>query len=139
MSRYHLRDLEALVEGALAVLDSGVGSDQFPLIDGRVLAVQASPELDSSSDMAWGIAALPPGYTVPEHTHRAEEFALILRGHGEIVIEDEPVPVKEGSVLVTPPHLRHATRSAEDSPLVVYWVYGPAGSESRWLTSEEGT
>ena len=133
MSRYVVRDLGSLADGALAALESGVGTDEFPLIQGRVLAVQASPDLGSSDDMAWGVAALPAEYSAPEHTHRAEEFAMILRGSGTITIEDEVIPVSEGSVVVTPPNLRHLTTAGPDGPMVVYWVYGPAGSEGRWL------
>ncbi|MPZ54672.1 MAG: cupin domain-containing protein [Acidimicrobiia bacterium] len=136
MSKYVVRDLQSLADGALAVLESGQGTDDLPLIEGRVLAVQSSPELGNSEDMAWGIAALPAGFSVPEHSHRAEEFAMILRGSGSITIEDEEIPVATGSVLVTPPHLRHLTTAGPDSPLVVYWVYGPAGSEARWLERE---
>ena len=84
MSTYVVRDLETLADGALAVLASGVATDEFPLIQGRVMAVQASPELETSEDMAWGLSALPAGYTVPAHTHRAEEIAMIVRGSGSI-------------------------------------------------------
>ena len=133
MSKYLVRDLDELVAGALAVLESGVATEAFPLVDGRVVAVQASPDLDSSADMAWGISAVPSGLSVPEHTHRAEEFAMIVRGAGTIAIEDEDIPVSEGSVVVTPPHLRHRTTAGPDGPMVIYWVYGPAGSEARWL------
>lgn len=133
MKSYVVRDLDTVVEGALAVLESGVATDEFPLVDGRVVAVQASPDLDSSADMAWGISALPAGLTAPEHTHRAEEFAMVVRGSGVIAIEDEEIAVSEGSVVVTPPHLRHRTTAGPDGPMVVYWVYGPAGSEARWL------
>lgn len=28
----------------------------------------------------------------------------------------------------------HVTSSDSDGPLVVYWTYGPAGSEQRWLS-----
>lgn len=136
MSKYVTRDLQALADGALAVLEAGEGTEEFPLLQGRVLTVQASPELGTSEDMAWGIAALPAGYSANEHIHRAEEFAMILRGSGSITIEDEVIPVSEGSVVVTPPLLRHLTTAGEDGPMVVYWVYGPAGSETRWLEGE---
>ena len=136
MSEYVVRDLEALADGALAVLEQGVGTGEFPMIEGRVMAVQASPDIETSEDMAWGISALPPGYSVPVHTHRAEEFAMIVRGSGYITIEDEAIPVTEGSVVVTPPHLRHLTTAGPEAPMVVYWVYGPAGSEVRWLERE---
>jgi quercetin dioxygenase-like cupin family protein len=136
MSEYVKRSLQDLADGALAVLESGIATDEFPLIEGRVMAVQASPDLGTSADMAWGVSALPSGLSVPEHTHRAEEFAMILRGSGSITIEDEVIDVTEGSVVVTPPHLRHLTTAGPDGPMVVYWVYGPAGSEARWLAGE---
>lgn len=133
MSRFVVRNLDALAQSALDVLASGVGTDDFPIIQGRVLAVQASPDLKSSEDMAWGVAALPAELSAPEHRHRAEEFAMILRGSGSITIAGEVIPVAEGSVVVTPPYLPHMTTAGPDGPLVVYWVYGPAGSEARWL------
>lgn len=136
MSKYVTRNLRALTKGALAVLDSGEGTEEFPLIDGRVLAVQASPATHNSEDMAWGVAALPAGFSTPDHTHRAEEFAMIVQGSGSIMIEDEEIPVEEGSVVVTPPHLVHRTTAGPSGPMVVYWVYGPAGSEARWLERE---
>ena len=136
MSKFVVRNLEELADGALAVLESGVETEDFPLIQGRVMAVQASPDLQNSEDMAWGLSALPPGYTVPAHTHRAEEFAMIVRGTGSITIEDEVIPVSAGSVVVTPPHLPHLTTAGPDGPMVVYWVYAPPGSEVRWLEKE---
>ncbi len=136
MSTYVVRDLEKLADGALAVLASGVATDEFPLIQGRVMAVQASPELETSEDMAWGLSALPAGYTVPAHTHRAEEIAMIVRGSGSITIADEVIEVSAGSVVVTPPHLPHLTTAGPDGPMVVYWVYAPPGSEVRWLEKE---
>ncbi len=84
-----------------------------------------------SEDMAWGVSALPRSYSTPEYTHRAEEFALIMRGEGTMTIDDVEIDVEPGSVVATPPHARHVTRSGPVEPLVVFWVYGPAGSESR--------
>ena len=133
MSRYVVKDLHALADAALAVLDSGESTEEFPIIDGRVLAVQASPQLDNSEDMAWGIAALPAGFSTPPHHHRAEEFAMVLRGSGTITIDGEPLAVHEGSIVVTPPDVEHVTSAGPERTMVVYWVYGPAGSESRWL------
>lgn len=132
MGSYEVRDIEAMADEALAALDEG-GRPGFPVIDGRVLAVQATPDRGTSSDMAMGVAALPPGFSTPEHTHRAEEIATIVRGNGTITIDGEAIAVHTGSVVVTPPHALHVTTAAADEPMVVFWVYGPAGSEDRWL------
>lgn len=132
MSNHQVRDLNTLAEEGLSALAAG-GNSRFPLIGGRILSVQATPEQETSSDMALGVAVLPPGFSTPDHTHRAEEIAIILRGSGVITIEDEQIEVSEGSVVVTPPHLNHVTTASADGPLVVFWVYAPAGSETRWL------
>lgn len=133
MSDYISHDLNRLVEEALAALEAG-GTSDAPLVDGRIVAVHASPETATSERMAMGISALPPGYSTPPHNHDAEEFALVVHGSGSITIEDEVIPVQAGSVVVTPPGTTHVTTAADDGPLVVYWTYGPAGSERRWLS-----
>ncbi len=132
MSRYEVRDLSVMAEEALAALEEG-GRPGFPLIEGRVLAVQVTPEHGTSSDIAMGVAALPPGFSTPDHTHRAEEIATVLRGSGAITIDGTTIEVAPGSVVVTPPHAHHVTTAGPDGPLVVYWVYAPTGSERRWL------
>ena len=136
MGNYEVRDLDTMAAEALAALEEG-GRPGFPVIDGRVLAVQATPERGTSSDLAMGVAALPPGFSTPEHTHRAEEIALVVRGSGLITIKDEPIEVRAGAVVVTPPHARHVTTAGSGEAMVVFWVYGPAGSEGRWLRRDE--
>lgn len=126
------RDLPSIIEGALAALAAG-GTEEFPLTDGRVVKVLASPTFETSAWMAMGLAVLPPGYTTPPHSHEAEEIALVLRGSGAITVDGVETPVREGSVVVAPPNAPHTTSSSPDGPLVVYWTYGPAGSETRWL------
>lgn len=133
MSAHISHDLNELVEEALGALSAG-GTPEHPLIDGRVVAVFASPERNSSQKMAMGVSALPPAYSTPPHSHAAEEFALVVRGTGTITIDGEPIPVRPGSLVVTPPNSIHVTSSDADGPLVVYWTYGPAGSEQRWLS-----
>lgn len=126
-------DIEAMVELALDALATG-GTPEHPLIDGRIVAVFASPERRSSEKMAMGVSALPPAYSTPPHSHAAEEFALVMRGTGTITIDGEAIPVHPGSLVVTPPGTTHVTSSDPAGPLVVYWTYGPAGSEQRWLS-----
>jgi quercetin dioxygenase-like cupin family protein len=132
MHGYEIRDLDRMVETALAALAAG-GTPEHRLIDGRVVAVFASPDLGSSADMAMGISALPANYSTPEHSHRAEEFALILKGSGSITIAGTPIPVGPGAIVVTPPNAPHITTADASGPMVIYWTYGPAGSEKRWL------
>ena len=125
--------LDGVIDAALAALDAG-GTEEFPLKEGRVVKVLASPSFGTSAFMAMGLAVLPPDYTTPPHEHDAEEIALVLRGSGSITVSGVATPVREGSVVIAPPGAPHTTHSDAQGPLVVYWTYGPAGSESRWLT-----
>ena len=132
MSKLVVRNIDDMVDEAVAALDAG-GTTRFPLIDGRIVAVFATPDDSSSARMAMGISVLPPGYATPAHQHPAEEFAMIIRGTGSITIDDEVIPVAPGDLVVTPPDSVHVTTSCADDQLVIYWSYGPAGSEQRWL------
>ena len=136
MGDYQVRDLSVLADEALAALEEG-GRPGFPLIEGRVLAVQVTPDRGTSSDIAMGVAALPSGFSTPDHTHRAEEIATVLRGSGCITIEDTTIEVAPGSLVVTPPHAHHVTTAGPDGPMVVFWMYAPAGSEQRWLAQDQ--
>ena len=136
MSKLVVRNVDDMVDEAVAALDAG-GTTKFPLIDGRIVAVFATPDDSSSARMAMGISVLPPDYSTPAHHHAAEEFAMIIRGSGSITIDDEVIPVAPGDLVVTPPDAVHVTTSSAEDQLVVYWSYGPAGSEQRWLQAGE--
>jgi mannose-6-phosphate isomerase-like protein (cupin superfamily) len=126
------KNLDSVIDAALAALAEG-GTEDFPLTDGRVVKVLASPSFGTSTHMAAGISVLPPDYATPKHDHEAEEIALVMRGSGSIVVAESEIPVQQGSIVVAPPNAPHITKSDANGPLVVYWTYGPAGSESRWL------
>lgn len=132
MSKIIVRNIDAMVNEAVAALDAG-GTAKHPLIDGRVVAVFATPDDATSERMAMGVSVLPAGYSTPAHQHPAEEFAMVVRGTGSITIDGEVVAVGPGDLVVTPPGSVHVTTSSLDEQLVVHWSYGPAGSEQRWL------
>jgi mannose-6-phosphate isomerase-like protein (cupin superfamily) len=129
--------LDELIEEALAGLEHGEFGDARR-IDGRALAVKASPIKGNSEHIVTGVAALPPAFTTRAHSHAAEEVALFLRGSGVVEIDGVPHAVAAGTVLVTPADLVHVTRSDPGTePLVVLWFYAPPGSEARWLGSDQ--
>jgi mannose-6-phosphate isomerase-like protein (cupin superfamily) len=125
-----VRDL--IGTGLQALTDNGFRG--APLIDGRVLSVKATPENGSASKMSVGISVLPAGFTTLPHCHEAEELAHILSGEGAIVIDGISYPIAEGDIVLTPSNSEHATIAGTASPLVIWWVYAPPGSETRWLS-----
>ena len=64
--------LDELAGEILEALRSG-GSGDGKVIDGRALAVKASPMRENSTKITVGTAALPPGFSTRPHSHDAEE------------------------------------------------------------------
>jgi quercetin dioxygenase-like cupin family protein len=124
-----------IVAEGLAALAAG-GVPGAPMIEGRIMGVRGTPENGKTSRMAVGLSVLPPGFATPSHHHVAEELATVLSGHGTIVIDGTPYPVGPGSVVLTPSESEHVTVASPEEPMVVWWVYAPAGSEQRWLAAQ---
>jgi quercetin dioxygenase-like cupin family protein len=104
-------------------------------VEGRFMEVLASPAIGNATRLAVGFSALPPGFAVPEHSHEAEEVAIVLRGSGVVTIDGEDHPISAGTALLHPARSVHATVADRGSELLVLWIYAPAGSEERWLES----
>jgi quercetin dioxygenase-like cupin family protein len=104
-------------------------------VNGRLIGLLASKHAGTAEHLAVGLSALPPSLATPWHSHTAEELAIILSGTGQIEIGADRFDVAEGDIVLTPPDADHRT-SAGGSPLVVLWVYAPAGSELRWLADQ---
>lgn len=129
--------LEELKAEGLAALELGESGDA-KRIDGRALAVKASPLKGNAEHLAVGMAVLPPGFSTRAHSHVAEEVAVVIGGSGRVVIDGVAHPVAAGTVLLTPSGLVHVTHSDPGrEPLVVLWVYAPPGSEARWVEPEK--
>lgn len=106
-------------------------------LNGRIVVVLATPDNGTSKDVAIGLSAIPPGLSTEEHFHPAEEIATVLAGSGIVYIDDVPFEVGPGSVIYTPSMARHRTQVTGDEVYLSWWMYAPAGSESRWLPSRE--
>ncbi|PLX86134.1 MAG: XRE family transcriptional regulator [Desulfuromonas sp.] len=58
--------------------------------------------------------------------HNGEEFALVLRGSMEFVIEGERYQVEEGDSITFKASQPHSWRNRHDGQTVVLWVVSPA-------------
>jgi gentisate 1,2-dioxygenase len=132
-SSWNLDELVSEVKRTLASGDTGDGK----LIDGRALAVKASPARGNSTRIVYGLAALPPGFSTRGHSHEAEEIAVVLSGSGSVEIDGVDHPISRNTILLTPSNAGHVTRSAEGDTLVILWFYAPPGSELRWIEPDK--
>lgn len=127
---------DVIAEGLRALAEGEAGDAKR--IDGRSLAVKASPLKGNSVHITTGMAVLPPGFATRAHSHSAEEVALFVRGRGRVTIDGVDHPVEPGTLLVTPSDLVHVTHNdTPDEPMVVLWFYAPPGSEARWVEPDK--
>jgi quercetin dioxygenase-like cupin family protein len=129
--------VDELITEGLAALERGEAGDG-KRIDGRALAVKASPIKANSEHIVVGTATLPPGFSTRPHSHEAEEVAVVLQGGGSVEIEGVEHRLDRGTILLTPANLVHVTHSDPGSePLVILWFYAPPGAEARWVEPDK--
>jgi quercetin dioxygenase-like cupin family protein len=79
---------------------------------------------------------LDKGCVVPMHQHENEQLSYILEGELKFRIgseDSEPVFVKAGEVLVSPPNLPHSAEAVEDT--LSLDVFSPPRQD--WLTGND--
>jgi mannose-6-phosphate isomerase-like protein (cupin superfamily) len=81
----------------------------------------------------------PKGGQVPWHNQDQEEVYFVVEGTGEICLGEERQEIKAGQAVCIPPGLFHQLTNTGDKPLVMLYVYGPAGDVAHWRQELDGT
>lgn len=76
------------------------------------------------------LTSLPAGVAVPFlHRHREhEELYLVVSGSGDMIVDGQVIPLREGSAVRVAPEGARSIRSGPDAPLVYVCVQARAGS-----------
>ncbi len=77
--------------------------------------------------MSCGMYILPGGGVDDQTPHREDEIYVIVRGSGQILIDDTSHPVEPGSVIFVPANVEHRFHSYEED-LEILVVFAPAYS-----------
>jgi quercetin dioxygenase-like cupin family protein len=129
---------DLIAEGLAALAGSDAGDSK--LIEGRAIAIKASPIRGNSQHIVIGTATLPPGFSTRAHSHAAEEVVVVLKGSGFVDIAGSRYRLEQGTVILAPANLIHVTHSDPGpEPLVVLWFYAPPGAEARWVGASDNS
>lgn len=81
----------------------------------------------------------PRGGQVPWHNQEQEEVYFVLQGSGEACLGEERRPLAAGQAAYIPPRVFHQLTNTGEEPLVLIYVYSPAGEVAHWRQELDGT
>lgn len=83
----------------------------------------------NSDKLVFGYTVLPPGARHERHRHfHADEFLLVLKGHGYVYTDTGVSPSGEGDVLFTERGHWHGFNNTSDEDVHLVWGWSGAGS-----------
>ena len=104
----------------------------------RNLVGGASPIQASTFSMGY-VVLEPKGGQVPWHNQEQEEVYFIVEGTAEMCLGSERQMLTSGQAAYIPHTVFHQLTNIGDTPLVMIYVYGPAGDVAHWRQELEGT
>jgi mannose-6-phosphate isomerase-like protein (cupin superfamily) len=81
----------------------------------------------------------PRGGQVPWHNQEQEEVYFVVQGSGEACLGEERRPLVSGQAMYIPPRVYHQLTNVGEEPLVMIYVYAPAGDVAHWRQELDGT
>ena len=84
-------------------------------LDSEKLSEVISRNMVSGEDGTLARVLIARGGIVPRHSHRSEQYTMILSGALKFVFDDGELIVRPGQVLVIPAHVPHAAEALEDT------------------------
>jgi quercetin dioxygenase-like cupin family protein len=78
--------------------------------------------LVKGTESSLGYSVFTPGTVLSPVKHETEEFAYVVSGLGELRLDDEAVPFRQGDGLHIPAGVWHAVANTSDSEIVM--VFG---------------
>lgn len=82
-----------------------------------------------STQLLVGWTVLPPGAMHDRHRHfHADEFWIVLSGHGVMYTDDGESEAHEGDVVFTPRGQWHGFKNTTEEDVVLIWGWSGAGS-----------
>jgi mannose-6-phosphate isomerase-like protein (cupin superfamily) len=104
----------------------------------RNLVGGASPIQATNFSMGY-VVLEPNGGQVPWHNQEQEEIYFIVEGTAEMCLGAERQTLTTGQAVYIPHKVFHQLTNIGDTPLIMIYVYGPAGDVAHWRQELDGT
>jgi quercetin dioxygenase-like cupin family protein len=87
----------------------------FEKIETEKLSDRITREMLNGEDATLARIFLARGAIVPRHSHRSEQFSLILSGALKFKFDDSEVVLRAGEILLIPANVPHRAEALEDT------------------------
>jgi len=93
-----------------------------------------SPKIQGVSSASIGTVTIPPTGKSDLHMHeRTDEFWIVTRGHGKVIVNGGEVDIEPGSIAYAPARSAHQIINTGKETLHAYWILVPPGPEEALL------
>ncbi|HWG59274.1 MAG TPA: cupin domain-containing protein [Candidatus Acidoferrales bacterium] len=91
-------------------------------------------QMISGEDGTLARVLLSRGAVVPRHSHRSEQYTMILEGALKFIFDDgETATVRPGDVLLIPAHVPHSAEALEDTVDIDFF----APRREEWIRKDD--
>jgi quercetin dioxygenase-like cupin family protein len=87
----------------------------FEKVEHEKLSSHISRQMMSGEDATLARIFIARGGIVPRHSHRSEQFSLIISGALKFFFDDGEVVVHAGEIILIPAHVPHKAEALEDT------------------------
>ena len=114
-----------------------VEGTEFPA--GRRTRVVVGPGAPlEAQNFVMGHVTIYPGGSVPLHVHEQEEVYYIAGGNGEMMVDEEKLPVGAGDFIYIRPHRSHQLTNTGTTEMVMMFCYAPKKIAEHWAEELKG-
>lgn len=85
-----------------------------------------------------GYVVIYPGGSIPLHDHVTVESYTILKGHGEMTVDGETLPIEEGELVYMESGKPHGLRNTGDEDMHMMFAYAPKMIVDHWAQEQSG-
>jgi quercetin dioxygenase-like cupin family protein len=111
-----------------------LSTQRWEELDSEELSEVISRNMVSGKDGTLARVLIKKGGIVPRHSHRSEQYTMILVGALKFVLDDGELVVRPGQVLLIPAHVPHAAEALEDTVDIDFF----APRREDWIAKTDG-
>ena len=105
----------------------------FEKVEKENLSAHISRQMLNGEDATLARIFIAKGGIVPRHSHRSEQFSLILSGALKFFFDDGETIVGAGEIILIPAHVPHKAEALEDTVDIDFF----APRREDWITKND--